>query len=199
MQRLKKDVPLALTEDSNGISDSHVSNHPLITPPSTLPHRPCDNMSFRQSLSRFRKKAKDKLSKIVDGPERGVNIGEGFYRSGVSSQSEPCIVEGELREDPGISGGKDDPRPGNSLPISRSAVEIGDGQGGSDNKTSGGEIGHKHLHPHSHVRIESESSLEKRDVDGKRASRADLPPQSDIGNESTPTPSISRGGESEST
>ena len=156
-------------------------------------------MSIQQSLSRFRKKAEDKLSETVDRPERGANIGEELYRSGISSQSGPGIVEDELRGDPGTSGGKDDPRPGDSLPVSRSAVEIGDDQGGSDDETSGEEIGQKHLHPHPHVQVESGSSQEKSDVDGKRAGRANLPPQSGIGNESTPTPSISRGGESEGT
>ena len=157
-------------------------------------------MSFRQSFSRFRKKAEDKLSRIVHKPERGgTNVGGGFYHSGLSSQSEPGIAGGGLGGDIRVGGGKDDPRPDESLPVSRSAVEIGDDQGGSDDKTSGGEIGQKYLHPHPHVQAESRSSQERRDVDGKRTGRADLPPQSGIGNESTPTPSISRGGESKST
>ena len=157
-------------------------------------------MSFRQSFSRFRKKAEDKLSRIVHKPERGgTNVGGGFYHSGVSSQSEPGIAGGGLGGDIGVGGRKDDPRPDESLPVSRSAVEIGDYQGGSDDKTSGGEIDQKHLHPHPHVQVESGSSQKKRDVGGKRAGQANLLPQSGIGNESTPAPSISRGGKSEGT
>ena len=52
---------------SNGVDDGHVSNNPLITPPSAYPHQSCDGMSFRKKLYGFRDKAKEKLSKIRDG------------------------------------------------------------------------------------------------------------------------------------
>ena len=151
-------------------------------------------MSFRQTLSGFRKKAKDKLSKIGKGPERGsTDAGsEGYDRSTLSSQSEPgIIVGGESRGgDIKLSGGKDDPRPDDSRSVSRSAVGIGCDQGENDDEASG-EASQKGLHPHSHVQTDSGSSREMSNVDGKRIDKLDPPPQSDIGN-STSTPSISR-------
>ena len=177
----------------------------LIAPPSTLvytaPHRPRDDMSFRQTLSGFRKKVKGKLSKMGKRPERGsADAGsEGYDRSTLSSQSEPgIVVGGESRGDIKLSGGKDDPRPDDSRSVSRSAVGIGHDQGGSDDKASGGETSQKGLHPHPHVQTDSGSSREMKDVEGKRVDKAILPPQSDIEN-SAPIPSTSRVGEPEST
>jgi len=152
-------------------------------------------MSFRKSLSKFQEKVKHKL-KIGDKSERkGPNIGgEGFYRSALSSQSEPgIVVEGEFRGGGTKVGvGKDYPRPDDSQSVSRSVVGSGYDTGGSDDNADGGETS---LHPHPHLQAESGSSGEGRDVDGRRTDQADPPPQSDVGNE---TPSISRG-ESEST
>jgi len=145
---------------------------------------------------------KDKLG-IGDKPERtGADVGgKRPYLSALSSQSEPgIVVEGEFRGgDIKIGAGKDDPRPGDSQSVSRrSAVGTGHDLGGSDDNTYGGETDQSRLHPQSRLQAESGSSRERRDVDGKKADRVDPPPQSDIGNR-TPTPSISRGGESEST
>ena len=68
---------------------THVSNSlPIAVPPSTYPHRSCDDMSFRQTLSGFRKKAKEKLSKIGskrDEQPAGDGSG-GFDRSSSSLQ-----------------------------------------------------------------------------------------------------------------
>ena len=98
-----------------------------------------------------------------------------------------------------IDTGKDDPRPDNPLPMSRSAVEIGHDQGGSDNKVSGGEISQKYLHPHLHVQTGNGSGREREDADRKGADGADTPGtlRSDIGNAATPIPCISRGGETD--
>ena len=73
-----------------GIDDSHVSNNLPIAPPSTYPHRSCNDMSFRESLSGFRKKAKEKLSKIGEKrDERPAGVGsEGFDRSSLAPQSD---------------------------------------------------------------------------------------------------------------
>ena len=70
--------------------------------------------------------------------------------------------------------------------------------GGSDDNAYGRETGQSRPHPQPNLQAESESSQEKRDVDGKKADRVDPLPQSDVGNRA-PTPSILRGGESEST
>jgi len=142
---------------------------------------------------------KDKLSKIVDGPEKGgANPGgEGFYRSALSSQSEPgIVVEGEFRGgDIKVGVGKDEPQPDDARSVSRSAMGIEE----SDGKASGGETSQRRLHLHPHVQAESGSSQGRRSIDGKQADRVDPPPQPDIEDKTMPTPSISRGGESEST
>jgi len=156
-------------------------------------------MSFRKSLSRFQEKVKHKL-KIGDKPERkGPNIGgEGLSRSALSSQSEPgIVVEGEFRGGGTKVGvGKDDPRPDDSQSVSRSVVGTGHGLGGGDDNADRGKTS---LHPHPCVQAESGSSGEGGDAGGRRTDQADPPPQSDVGDEVTPTPSISRGGESQST
>ena len=126
--------------------------------------------------------------------------GEGLDHSTLSLQSEPAaVMEGELREDIEASVGKGNLRRDNSRFISRSAVEIGHGQGGSDDKASGGETNQNRLHLDPRVQAESGSSQPRADVDGKQADQADPPPQSDIRNKTTLAPSISRGGESKST
>ena len=126
-------------------------------------------MSFRQSISGFQKKAKDKLSKIGHKLERGANVGdEEFARSALSLQSEPgIIVEGESRGDIIVGKGKDNPQSDDSRSVSRSVVRIGHSQGGSDNRANE-EIDQKYLHPHLHVQTESGPSRESGDVDGKR-------------------------------
>ena len=75
-----------IAEDPNGIDDSHVSNDLPIAPPSTYPHRSCNNMS---PFSRLRKKIKEKLSKAGDrrgGQPAGVGSEES-NRSSLSLQS----------------------------------------------------------------------------------------------------------------
>lgn len=167
------------------------------------PHRICDNMSLRQSFSRFRNKAKEKLSPIFNRTKRReVNVGGGgFNNSALSLRSEPGIVVGGEFEggEVKIGTGGDDPRPENPLPMSRSAVEIGHDQGGSDDKVSGGEISQEYLHSHPHVQTGSGSGREREDTDGKRVDGADTlgTLQSGIGNAVTPIPSISRGGGTE--
>ena len=61
-------------------------HHP---PTSTYPHQSCNDMSFRQSLSGFRKKVKEKLSKVGDKKnERPAGVGsEGSNPSNLSLQS----------------------------------------------------------------------------------------------------------------
>ena len=159
-------------------------------------------MSLRQSFSRFRKKAKEKLSPIFDKTKRrGSNVGGGeFTHPTLSLQSEPAIAAGGgLGGDTRASFGTDDPRRDDSLSVSRSAVGIGHGEG-EDDRASGGEASKKYLHPHSRVQAESRSSQERKDIDEKRAGRVDPPlrPESDIG-ERTPAPSIPRDSGSEST
>lgn len=172
---------------------SRVKPSPL---PHHHPHRPC-SMSFRQSFSKLRKKAKDKLSKIGDGIERTLASVDDKRsgRSTLSLQSESGIAvdEGEVGD---VSVGKDDLQPDDSRPVSRSAVRTGQEQGGSDDKASG-ETSQKHIH--LFPQTESGSSRKRGDVDRKRADRADPPPQSSIGDETTPTSSILGGDESEST
>ena len=156
-------------------------------------------MSFRKSFSGFKKKAKDKLSKIVHRPERGgANAGgDGSYRSALSSQSEPgSVVEGDLGGG-GIKVGaeKDDPQPDDSRSVSRSALGVGE----SDDKAGAGETSQKRLHLRPHVQAESGSSQGRRGVDGQQADRADPPPQSNIRNKTMSILAIFRGGKSEST
>ena len=179
---------------------NRVSNHPLHTTTYASPYYLRIDMSFRKSFSGVRKKVKDKLSKIVHGPEKGANAGgDGSNRSALSLQSEPgIVVDGEFRRgDIKVSAEKDDPQPDDSRSVSRSALGVRE----SDDKAGGGETSKKRLHLRPHVQAESGSSQGRRGVDGKQADRADSPPQSDIRNKPTPAPSISRarGGESEST
>jgi len=165
------------------------------------PHRSCDEMSFRQSFSRFRKKAKDKLSNFKDSTKgRGTSVGdEGLGHSGLSLQSEPAIVvEGELGEDAGVGAGSEGSRPGDSLPVSLSMAELEREPRGSDDYTAQHEHGQKGLHPQAHEQAGRRSSQERGDVDGKRVDRADPPrSESDI-ERRTPTPSILQDGEPES-
>ena len=159
-------------------------------------------MSLRKSFSGFRKKAKDKLSKIGGRTEEiRADAGDrdsGLYRPASRSQSEPAIVvEDEFKGDPEAGGGGGDSGPGGSLVVSRSAAEIGPVQGGSDDKPSGEETCQQGLHPHSDVQAESGSSHEERIVGGEHeAGRADLP-QPGAKKETTPTTSIPRAGASE--
>ena len=157
-------------------------------------------MSFRKSFSGFRKKAKDKLSKIGGGTgEIRANAGDdGLHRPASSTQSEPAIVaQDEFKGDPKAGGGRGDPRPDGSPLVSRSAVEIGPTQGGSDDEPGGGETHREGLHPHSYLRAGGRSSREERVVGGEQAGRADLP-QSDIEKGATPVPPTFRAGEPES-
>ena len=134
-------------------------------------------MSLRQSFSRFRKKAKDKASDIRNRIKRQATCvgGEGLDHSTLYLQSEPAIVAGgELGRATGVGVGNDDPRPGSSMPVSRSMTELERKPGGS------------------------ESSQERAGADRKRVGQVDPPrSESDIGR--TPTPSILQDGEPEST
>ena len=157
-------------------------------------------MSFRKSISGFRKKVKDKLSNIGGKPEeiRANTGGDGLDRLASSSQSEPVIVvEDGSKGDPEAGGGRGGPRPGDSLPVSQSAVEVGHAQGESDDETDGGGVGQKALHPDSYVQVESGSSREGSVVGGKGAGQAD-PPPSDTEKKMTPVHSILRAEGSES-
>ena len=141
---------------------------------------------------------KNKLSKIGDQPASGGTSvgGEGSVRTALSLRSEPGITA-----EAGVGGGnskvggvEDDPRPGDSQSVSlRSVVGTGHDLGGSDDNVSGRETGQSRPYLQSNLQTESECIHEKRDAD-----RVDSPPQSNVGDR-TPTPSISRGGESEST
>lgn len=156
-------------------------------------------MSFRKSFSGFRKKAKDKLSKIGGRAEeiRANAGGDGLYRLASPSQSEPAIaVEDEFKGGPEVGGGRVDPWSSGSLSVSRSAVEIGHAREENDDKAGGCGTGQKALHPHSYVQVENRSSRGKRIVGGEQAGRADLP-RSDIEEETTPAPSIFSAGGSE--
>ena len=107
---------------------------------------------------------KDKLSKIGDktGKARPEVVGEESDHPTLSLQSEPAITaEGELGGDIEDSPGAGDPGPDDSQPVSQPAVGIGHGQGGSDDKASGGETSQIDLHPHPHVQTESGSSGER--------------------------------------
>ena len=86
-------------------------------------------MSLRQSFSRFRKKTKDKLSKIGNKARcRRPNVGdEEIDHSSLSLQSEPVIATRDLG-DARLGIGKDDP-----LLVSQSMVEREREPGGSNN------------------------------------------------------------------
>ena len=158
-------------------------------------------MGLRQSFSKLRKKAKDKVAKVRDKIGRGrANLGgEEFNRSALSLQSEPGIVTGdELTGGIGVGIGEGNLRPDDSRFVSHSAVELGRGQGGSGGEAERGGTSQKDLHPHSHVQTESGSSQERGDVGETRAGKVHPPPRPDIGNAATLTPSNPHGGESES-
>jgi len=145
-------------------------------------------MSFRQSFSRFRKKAKDKVSNIRDRIKTyGTGVrGEGLNHSSIFLQSEPAItVEGI---------GNDDPRPDDCPPVSRSMAELEREPGGSDDYTIRQERSQRALQPHAYERAGPESSQERADTGGKKAG-----PQSKSDTRRTPTPSILQDTEPEST
>ena len=151
----------------------------------TDPHRTCDNMSFRKSISRFGKKMKDRLG-IGDRREgRAASVGgEGSDRPSLSLRSEPgTVLRGEVRgEDTRASGREDNPvpQPGDSGSIAR-----GRDPGRSDDHADEGETDQKRPH------------VATEDLSGQgRTDQANTPPRSDVGNR-TPTPPISQGGESE--
>ena len=159
-------------------------------------------MSLRQSFSGFRKKVKDKVSNIGNKTKKqGTGVGgEGLDHSTLSLRSEPAVVmEGELGGDTEVGVGKGNLRRDDLRFYSQSAVEMGHGQGGSDDKAGRGDTNQNRLHLHPHVQAESGSSQPRTDVDGKQADQVDPPPQSDIWNKTTLAPPISRGGESKST
>ena len=114
---------------------------------------------------------------------------------------EPAIkVGGQIEGDVRVGTGNDESRSDDSQFVSRSAVKIGHGQGGSNDKASGGETNQEHPYPHSHVQTERRSGQERKDLDEERAGQVDPPPQPepDIGGNS-PTPSIPQGSGSEGT
>ena len=156
---------------------------------------------MRQTFSEFRKKARGKLSKLGDklGGE-GTNVNGNENRrpaSPLSLRFEPGIVaEDRLGDGIRIGVGKSDPRPDNPLPISRSAVEIGQNHGESDDKANAGEIGQKYIRPHSHAQTESGPSREGEDVGGESAGQAHPHTEPDVGDMTTPP--ILRDGETDS-
>jgi len=175
----------ALAEDS---SEKKATCQPITlhcTIIHTDPHRTCDNMSFRKSISRFGKRMKDRLG-IGDKREgRAASVGgEGSDRPSLSLRSEPGIVlRGEVRGEDTRAGGREDnpvPRPGDS-----GSIATGHDPGRSDGHADEGETDQKRLH----VEVEGTSGQERTD-------QADTPPRSDVRNRA-PTPPISRGGESE--
>ena len=161
-------------------------------------HWTCD-MSLQKSFSRLRKKAKDKLSRIIDKTEkRRANVGdEEFNRSALSLQSEPGIVaEDELTGGIEVGVEQENLQPSDSQFVSHSAVEVGRDQ--SSDEADGGETSQKHLHPHSHIQTESGSSQGREDASEIRAGQAHPPTQSEVGNVVILTPSNLQGRESES-
>ena len=159
-------------------------------------------MSFRQSFSEFGKRAKDKLSRIGNSTKRReTGVGdEGLDHSSLSLQSEPGIVlEDEVRGDTKVDVGNDDPRSDDSLPVSRSLVELGRGSGGSSDYTIRRERGQKGLHSHTYEQAYRGSGQERAGAGGKGAGQVDPPrSESDI-RRRTPTPSTLQEGEPEST
>jgi len=158
-------------------------------------------MSLRQSLSGFRKKAKDKLSKIGDRIERrraGVG-GEGFDRPNSPLEPEPIMgVEGEPGGDIGV--GKGDSRTDDSRFVSWPVVEGEREPGGSDNYDGQQERVQEDLHLRVRMQAGRGPSQERRNVGGNRVSQVGLPSRSrsDIGNATTPTTSdVLQGGEPE--
>jgi hypothetical protein len=192
-------APADSAEDLNGMK---VTCQTILLSVHISPHPSYDDMSFRQSFSRFRKKAKDKLSNTGSSKkgEKANTGGERFDRPTLFSQSEPAIVvENELEEDIRVRVGKDDSRPGNSLSISQPMTELERQQGGSDDCIARREPGQKGLHPHVYERASRESSQEREDVDRKMVDPADPPPRSepDIGR--TSIPPVVQNSESEGT
>jgi hypothetical protein len=170
------------------------------------PHRSHDDMSFRQSISEFGKrtkeKAKGKLSKIGNGTKRqGANVGgERLDRSTLSLQSEPAIlVEHELGEGIGVGVGNDEPRPDDSPSVSPSMAELEREPGGSDDHTVRRERGQEGLHPHAHEQADGGSGQEREGSGKERPGQVDPPrSESDIGRR-TPIPSILQDGGSKGT
>jgi len=158
-------------------------------------------MSFRQSFSRFRKKAKDKASDIRNRIKQRTCVGgEGLDHSTLSLQSEPTIVAGgELGGGTGVGVGSEGPQLGDYLPVSQSMTELEREPRGSDDYTAQRERGQKGLHSDAYERTGRGTSQERRDLDGKRIDHVD-PPQLELDTgRGTPTPSILQDGESEST
>ena len=184
---------LALAEDLilNGLDEieSHVLNnhrfhtHTRVKPSShraiSHPHRSCDNMSFRQSFSRFRKKAKDKASNIGNRiKQRACVSSEGLDHSTLSLQSEPAIVvEGGLGRGTGLSEGSGGLQPGDYLSVSQSMAELEREPGGSYDHTAQQERGQKGLHPDAYKRTGRGTSQERGDLGGERIGHVDPPPQ----------------------
>ena len=130
-------------------------------------------MSFRQSFSRFRKKAKDKLSNIRNSTkDQGTSAGgEGLDHSNLSLQSEPAVAVGaELGEDAGTGVGNDD-----SLPASQLMAELECEPGGSDDYTAQQERGQEGPHLHTRERTSRGSSQERGGTGRKRAGQVDFP------------------------
>jgi len=153
-------------------------------------------MSLRQSFSGFRKKVKVKLSKIGNRTgRRGTDVGGESAHSSPPLQSGPAIVaESEARGDIRVGIGEDDPQPEDSQSISRSIIERECEPGGSDSHANRREDIQGGLHPHKNVQAGHG------DIDERKGGQVDPPrSQSDIKDGTTPTPSISQGGGSEST
>lgn len=154
-------------------------------------------MSFQQSFSRFRKKAKNKLSKIGRKSDKTpANVGsEGLDDSSLSLPSEPAIVvEDERRGDTSNGEGEGDPQLNDSRSILQSSAERE--PGGSGDYANRGEGDQEDLPPQTHLQAGRGSTREGKKVDRKGAGQD--PSESDV-EKRTPTPPISHAGGSGST
>lgn len=154
-------------------------------------------MSFKQSFSGFRKKAKDKLLKMGRKPDQTPSGagGEGLGHSSLSLPSESAIVvEGERRGGTSVGEGEGDPQLDDSRSVSQSLArrELG-GSDDDDNRPEGDQEG---LRPHTHLQAGREASREGKKVDVKGV---DQDPSKSGVEKTTPAPSVSHAGGSGST
>lgn len=154
-------------------------------------------MSFKQSFSGFRKKAKDKLLKIGRKPDKTPSSAgsEGLDHSSVSLPSEPAIVvEDERRGGTSIGGGEGDPQLDDSRSVSQSLVRRE--PGGSDDDANRPEGDQEGLRPDTHLQAGREASREGKKVDRQGVGQD---PSTSDAEKKTPVPSISHAGGSGST
>ena len=154
-------------------------------------------MSLQQSFSRFRKKAKYKLSRIGRKPDKtpaGVGS-EGLDRSSLSLPSEPAIeVEDERRGDANVDGGEGDPQLNDSRSILQASAERE--PGGSDDNANRREGDQGVPPPHTQLQAGRKSTREGKKVDREGAGQD---PSESAVKERAPVPSIPQAGGSGST